>query len=274
MALFQGTSASNNIVAGAGDDAVLGYGGNDTLTGGNGNDGMAGGAGNDILYGGNGNDGLDGGTGNDNLYGGNGNDFLDGSDGNDFLGGGSGNDVMEGGDGNDNLDGDGNNDSLSGGNGNDNLVGDDGNDSLAGGSGVDTLDGGAGTDTLNGNGGSVGFALVSGDVFDFDLASHTAVGAGRDVIVQFDDVFVGTQDVINLFDIDANTVAGGNQAFSATFIAAGSAFTAAAQIRIIQNPADLTQRIIQMNTDNDASVEAEILVQSGGSGLDASDFVL
>ncbi|MFO1070125.1 MAG: calcium-binding protein [Geminicoccaceae bacterium] len=274
MALFQGTSASNSITAGTGDDAVLGYGGNDTLFGGNGNDGIAGGAGNDSLFGGNGNDGLDGGTGNDNLFGGNGNDVLDGGEGNDILGGGAGNDVMEGGDGNDTVDGDGNNDSLNGGAGNDNMVGDDGNDSLAGAEGSDTLDGGAGTDTLNGNGGSSGFAVVSGDVFDFDQASHTAVGAGRDVIVQFDDLVFSAQDTINLVDIDANTASGGNQAFSATFIAAGAAFTAAAQIRIIQNPADLTQRIIQMNTDNDAAVEAEILVQGGGSGLDSGDFAL
>lgn len=273
MPLFFGTSGSNTLVGGVADDALFGFGGNDTLTGGNGNDALIGGSGNDQLFGGNGNDGFDGGTGSDGMYGGNGNDVMDGAEGNDFAQGGAGNDLIDGGDGNDILDGDSGNDSIVGGNGNDDLLGDDGNDTLRGASGSDTLDGGAGTDILDGNGGNVGLAIVVGDTFDFDSTAEMGLGVTRDVIVQFDD-FGTAQDVIDLRTIDANTTVGGDQAFSASFIAATSPFTAAGQIRIIQNPVDLTQRIVQLNTDNDAAVEAEFLVQSGGASLDSSDFLL
>jgi Ca2+-binding RTX toxin-like protein len=271
MALILGSSANNNLFGGAGDDAVMGFAGNDTLTGSSGNDGLAGGTGIDRLFGGNGNDGLDGGSGNDSLYGGNGNDVLDGAEGNDFAQGGNGNDLLDGGDGNDILDGDSNNDTLNGGAGNDNLVGDSGNDTLNGGSGVDTVDGGAGKDILSGEGGS-GLILLQGDTFDFDDITHTSVGANRDEIVSFNDIALA-QDIIDLRGIDA-IAGGGDNAFSSTFIAAGSGFTAAGQIRIIQNPANLTQFIIQMNTDNDALTEGEILVRGGGGTLDSGDFLL
>ena len=73
--------------------------------------------------------------------------------------------------------------------------------------------------------------------------------------MSFDDLAALPQDLIDVTTIDANTAVGGDQDFSATFIAAGSAFTAAAQIWVIQNPFDLAQRIVQLNTDNDVFVE-------------------
>lgn len=226
-----------------------------------------------LFFGTSGGNNLIGGVADDALFSFGGNDTLTGGNGNDALIGGSGNDLLYGGNGNDGFDGDAGNDSIVGGNGNDILTGDGGNDTLRGASGSDTIDGGAGTDILDGNGGNVGIAIVVGDTFDFDSTAEMGLGASRDVIVQFDD-FGSAQDVIDLSTIDANTAVAGNQAFSATFIAAGAAFTAAAQIRIIQNPADLTQRIVQLNTDNDAAVEAEFLVQSGGASLDSTDFIL
>ncbi|MFN6466012.1 MAG: calcium-binding protein [Nostoc sp. DedVER02] len=72
--LFTGTSSSETIDKGAGDDTLNGGGGNDILLGGQGNDRLNGDAGNDILYGGLGNDALNGGAGNDTLIGGAGSD--------------------------------------------------------------------------------------------------------------------------------------------------------------------------------------------------------
>ncbi|HMR29371.1 MAG TPA: calcium-binding protein [Geminicoccaceae bacterium] len=285
MALYLGTSGNNSITGSASDDAMLGFGGNDTLYGGTGNDGLAGGSGNDSLYGGTGNDGIDGGIGNDVMDGGTGNDIIDGSDGNDSLYGGIGNDELDGGEGNDYLTssfgdddlygGNGNdelfggseNDYLSAGNGNDDLYGGAGNDTLYGGSGNDFVDGGTGTDSLSGGTGN--------DVYDFDSTAEMGLGASRDVITNFGDLLFN-EDLIDVSTIDANTSngAGTNDAFSAAFIAAGASFTAAGQIRISQNPANLTQRIVEFNTDNDAAVEAQILIQVGGGSLTSVDFIL
>lgn len=64
------------IKAGAGQDFVIGGGGDDTLDGGLGNDVMLGGGGNDIILGGRGNDWIFGGLGRDILIGGAGNDWI------------------------------------------------------------------------------------------------------------------------------------------------------------------------------------------------------
>ena len=79
-------------------DAVMnGDAGNDTLIGGGGNDQIYGAAGNDILLGGGGNDSLFGGDGHDVLVGGEGSDLLRGDTGNDVLIGGFGGDFLFGG---------------------------------------------------------------------------------------------------------------------------------------------------------------------------------
>jgi Ca2+-binding RTX toxin-like protein len=77
--LVLGTSGTNLIGAGGGDDCVLGGGGNDRLwfivwLG-----GLDGGDGDDVILGGNGNDRLMGGAGNDYCDGGAGTDNSDGS---------------------------------------------------------------------------------------------------------------------------------------------------------------------------------------------------
>ncbi|WP_212612133.1 peroxidase family protein [Sphingomonas lacunae] len=83
--VFQGGSASDILVADAGDDR---------LSGGSNDDYLFGMEGDDFLSGGSGNDGLDGGEGDDTLSGGSGNDYLDGGAGDDELTGGTGNDTF------------------------------------------------------------------------------------------------------------------------------------------------------------------------------------
>ena len=80
-----------------------------------------------------------------------------------------------------------------------------GDDALAGRAGNDVLAGGRGMDFLQGDGGA--------DHFDFNSRVESAVGARRDVILDFDR---GERDRIDLRDIDAHSGKAGNQAF--TFI--------------------------------------------------------
>ena len=82
-----------------------------------------------------------------------GDDILLGMAGSDVLYGGADNDTLEGGDGDDTLFGDAANDILFGGNGFDTLEGGDGDDVLNAGSESDTLIGGSGDDLMNGGGG-------------------------------------------------------------------------------------------------------------------------
>ncbi|MFP5510851.1 MAG: Hint domain-containing protein, partial [Alphaproteobacteria bacterium] len=83
-----------NILLGAGDDAVTGSTGDDVVDAGAGDDVINGGAGDDDLAGGDGNDDLIGGAGNDTLDGGDGADTLEGGEGNDTLLGGLGDDDL------------------------------------------------------------------------------------------------------------------------------------------------------------------------------------
>lgn len=73
---MNGTTSSNMLLGGGGNDSLAGMAGNDTLNGGSGAD---------KLWGGSGNDSLSGGTGNDTLVGGFGADRMDGGAGNDVL---------------------------------------------------------------------------------------------------------------------------------------------------------------------------------------------
>ncbi len=195
------------IVADAGDDRVFvstkvkvktligGGAGNDTLIGGGGNDSIGGAEGDDIIDGGGGSDSLVGGPGNDTadyssrtnnlvikqdplfgdgevgendfvntdietVQGGSGNDLIEagavptgvnkvfGNNGNDTLRGLSGNDTLYGGSGDDVMDGGTENDMLYGGTGRDNMSGSDGNDTLDGGKGVDRIYGNRGNDRI------------------------------------------------------------------------------------------------------------------------------
>jgi trimeric autotransporter adhesin len=89
--------AGNQILIGDGDSNIFSSGdGQDTLTGNNGNDQLSGEGGNDTLTGDGGADFLDGGSGNDSLNGGAGVDTLIGGSGDDLLVGSTGSDFYTG----------------------------------------------------------------------------------------------------------------------------------------------------------------------------------
>jgi hypothetical protein len=96
-------SLISHLIAGRGNDTVIGNVLDNELTGNDGNDYLQGEAGNDTLMGGNGSDFLDGGDGNDLLQGGAGVDQLRGGLGVNILQGGAAGDFIEFGDGIDTL---------------------------------------------------------------------------------------------------------------------------------------------------------------------------
>lgn len=186
------------------------------LVGTPGHDIIRGKEGNDILRGLGGNDHLDGWTGHDKLYGGSGNDTLLGWTGNDRLEGGDGHDVLRG-----EAD-------------HDKLYGNHGNDELHGGHGNDYLNGGHGRDFLWGDSGH--------DVFDYNSASDSPSGSGRDVIKDFKGNGSHVGDVIDLRDVHAT-----NWSYS--------------------------HGILRVNTDHDAHWEMEIQL-AGAPGLHHSDVLI
>lgn len=157
---LQGTSISDWITGGGGEDVIAGGFGNDILAGNSGFDTLRGEAGDDVLYGGAGNDILDGGTGKDVLVGGAGQNaasyasaatavraqlsasWANSGDalGDEYTG------IAD----------------LTGGSGGDVLGGDSGENILAGGAGGDTLQGNAGNDTYAWNVGDGADTIIEG----------------------------------------------------------------------------------------------------------------
>lgn len=190
----------------------------------------------DWLFGGKGDDKLYGRSGNDFLYGGAGKDRLYGEAGNDVLSGGPGADKLYGGKGKDTASyegaskgvtaslakpstnkGDAKGDTY---NSIENLTGSSYADRLSGDSKANVLTGGVGKDVLKGNsggdtliGGKGADALYGGkgkDVFVFkELTDSTAKTSGRDTIYDF-----SKGDRIDLKAIDADIYGWDNQAFS------------------------------------------------------------
>ena len=274
--ILRGGSGTDTLLGGQGTDEMRGGLGNDTLSGGLGIDFLYGGGDNDTLfgeesddtlYGDAGADSLDGGDGDDSLFGGTGNDFLDGGAGSDLMRGGDGVDTLSGGFGADNLGGGIGDDSLFGGDGNDLLLGDNGADLMRGGAGADRLrggfgadniGGGTGTDTLTGGGGA--------DVFFFGDESHlNSTFALTDTITDFSQ---SDGDTISLTGIDANTTAGGNQAFS--FVGQSAFSGTAGELRYAQAGG---QTVVEMDRDGDGVADL-YLTLDGLVDLTAADFVL
>jgi Ca2+-binding RTX toxin-like protein len=298
-----GDDGNDSISTGDLADVLLGGAGNDTLTGGTGNDTVRGGAGNDTInytVGSHGVDAMDGGADVDTLVltSGTGDQTLTvGFDGVAIstveggtitgiesitanLGSGTGDRLIysstagvvvnlatgtatgfssiagienaNGGTGDDVLTGDGNANRLNGGlGGNDTIDGAGGDDALFGGLGADLLTGGSGNDT-----------------FFYDSSAESGTSAAtRDIITSFDGAGVAGGDRINVFNIDANTGAGGNQAF--TFIG-NAAFTAVGQLRFFQ---DAGNTFIEGNTTGASGAEFSIQV-NGLYTFIAADFVL
>jgi Ca2+-binding RTX toxin-like protein len=189
---------------------------------------------------------INGGAGNDTVWASKGADTMGLLGGNDTAYGLGGNDLINGGDGTDKLDG---------GDGNDVLIGGDGADTLIGGAGKDVLGGGPGADVLTGGTGADQFLVSSPDL----SASHTAT----DRITDFNH---SEGDIIDLSLIDADTAAFGDQAF----VLKSGAFTAAGQLRIVQEGGNT---FVEMNTN--ADMTADLVIRLDGlHTLVAGDLVL
>jgi Ca2+-binding RTX toxin-like protein len=106
------------------------------------------------------------------------------------------------------------------------LTGGAGNDVLNGGSGNDVLHGGSGADDLVGGAGA--------DIFVFKARADSTVStSGRDTILDFS----GTGgDRLDLSDIDANSTASGNQAF--TYLGTAAFTGKAGELRTIKDASD------------------------------------
>jgi predicted dienelactone hydrolase len=178
-----------------------------------------------------------------------GGDSFAGTSADDIRFGRAGQDVLSGADGADELYGGGDRDTLTGGAGDDVLNGGAGRDDITGGAGADTMVGGR-----------------AGDDFIFSAITDSGVSSGRDLIIDFDDA---GDDVIDVSAIDANTGAGGNQAFS--YIGT-SAFTAAGQLRVEASGDDV---LVHLNTDGDLDPEMTIVLLLTTTGqMSSGDFIL
>lgn len=149
-----GSAGVDNLNGGSGDDSIEGGDGNDTLTGGAGADFLNGNADPDVIDGGTENDTILGGGGDDTLTAGSGNDSISGNAGDDTITAADGNDIVYGGDGNDTIRGGNGDDSIDGGADDDQIFGDRGFDIAKGGDGQDFLSGGDNNDTLSGENGN------------------------------------------------------------------------------------------------------------------------
>jgi hypothetical protein len=251
-----GTDASQTLAGGDLDDALIGLGGDDELFGNGGGDTLAGGDGNDVLRGGTGDDNMGGGDG-DDVY------HVDSSDDAVVEIPGQGTDTVHttasfalshnvenliaGSDADLVLRGNGRDNTISGGGGDDRLVGQYGNDTLTGGGGRDVMLGGAGDDS-----------------FVFQALSDSVVGAGRDLIKEFE----AGVDMIDLAAIDANSAMADDQAFS--FIGSGGFTQTAGELRAALFGANT---LVSGDVDGNGQADFHILL-AGNVTLQASDFDL
>ena len=269
-----GTASADTIRALGGDDTVSGLGGDDRLIGGTGNDSLNGGNGNDVLNGQAGNDDMRGGAGDDTYYVTEAGDTVieAASAGTDKVNAGIDYTLTDnveeltlvsgarGGTGNalDNtIFGSGGGDTLSGLAGADTLRGNDGRDTLLGGDGADLLDGGVGKDTLTGG--------AARDVYQFRDGDAGATRALADLITDFSHA---DAEKISLSLIDANTTAGGNQAFA--WIGNGAFTGVAGQLHYAQAGGNT---YVEGDTNGDGTADL-VITLTGTINLVASDFVL
>ena len=159
-----GTSGSDFIDAGAGDDTICAMGGADMILAGGGADYVEGGDGADQIFGEGGNDAIFGGPGADVIDGGGGDDEIFGEAGSDTLVGRTGEDMLDGGEGVDSISGGPQADTIftgpgatvgsglfvTGGAAADTIFGGPDADDLRGAAGADTIHGGGGNDVITG----------------------------------------------------------------------------------------------------------------------------
>lgn len=162
-------------------------------------------------------------------------------------------DIARGLGGNDTLSGQQGNDNLQGGVGNDVLLGGVGADHLAGGGGADRMTGGAGGDRMTGGAGA--------DTFIFNTVAEPAT----DLITDFSRA---QGDKIQLSGIDADTTAGGNQAFH--WIAKAAFSGDAGELRYAVSG---SKTIVYGDDDGNKVADFHIDL-TGKLALAASDFIL
>lgn len=243
---------------------------------------------------------LTGGDGNDTLVGAGGNDRLDGGNGDDLLWGAGGDDAyavdIRGdvvwefqGQGRDwveltydlatyvmpenveeliatnqaNVRGNSLSNLITGSAGGDSLEGADGNDVLIGGAGGDRLQGDSGSDQMTGGSGP--------DVFIFRALTDSQAGAPRsdgkkalsDVIADF----VSGEDKIDLYDIDADAIAAGQQHFA--YIGAGAFTGHAGELRV-----ETSGGWTRILGDVDGDRVADLYITAHTPSIQAADFIL
>ena len=157
-------------------------------------------------------------------------------------------DTLDGRGGNDTLSGLAGDDILIGGSGADTLLGGAGNDALRGDGGADILNGGAGADRMTGGAGN--------DRFVFSAMEDFGTLALGDVITDFR----SGQDKLDLSAIDANIGATGDQAFT-LLATAGADFTAAGQLRIVQDTA-ANKTYVEGNVDSGLGADFRITLDT------------
>ncbi|MFO1172387.1 MAG: calcium-binding protein [Hyphomicrobiaceae bacterium] len=194
----------------------------------------------------------------DYLYGTNGANTLNGYRGDDLIMGRGGSDTLLGDRGRDVLFGGTGADSISGGDDADMLYGESGGDALYGGLGRDILIGGAGRDTMYGG--------IEADRFKYAALRESGLTAATaDKIFDFQHL----TDRIDVRDIDANGLLGGDQAF---VFRGQNAFTGAGQVRYVLDAAE-QDVVVLFNTDNDAQAEMTIRIDTVFA-MTAGDFLL
>jgi Ca2+-binding RTX toxin-like protein len=203
-ATITGTKAPDVIVAGGGNNAIHGEGGNDTICAGGGDDTIYGERGVDAVY---------GEAGDDTIYGERGSDKLDGGGGDDKVYGGRGSDHVEGGAGSDLVEGEQGNDHVDGGAGDHDIVqGNQGDDTLDGGAGnEDVIFGGTGNDHVGGGPGEHDIADYQGGggAVTIDLASQTVTGAEHEHLSDIEDAIGGSGADTIIGSSAANRLDGG-----------------------------------------------------------------
>jgi hypothetical protein len=299
-----GTEAEEIVAGSDQSEHLLGYGGNDTINAGGGDDLLEGGWGCDVLNGDSGNDILYAGGDNDIFNGGEGSDtyivtgneaggwssfsgydsYSDtGVSGSDRIiasgigavdigllnfGSTSGIEVIDGtgATGTVRLLGNweanslnfstvqliGSNITIETGYGNDTVTASSANDTILAGDGDDKLTGGLGADLLTGGRGN--------DSFFFRSINEIGIGNTKDTILDF----TNNQDLINLKDIDANTLITGDQAF--TYIATGIFTGVASQLRF-------SEGILSGDVNGDKVSDFELAI-TGITSLVSTNFVL
>lgn len=208
---FRGGAGNDRIEANAGSDVVAGNDGNDFILSGSARDTVFGGNGDDTIAGGTGDDSIRGDDNDDLIYGNDGDDTLDGGEGDDDLSGGDDNDLIFGRAGDDTIRGVNDNDRIFGGTDDDLIAGNEGNDTLEGGSDNDSIFGGTGNDVIVGGMGVD--ALAGGadaDIFVFKNVAESPSITAQDTISDF----VHNTDRIDLSGIANNLEFIGGSAFT------------------------------------------------------------